>query len=162
MQQLNATQIKKSFINTSRREVEKIALPPNLAEIEWAELDYFGWADAKIPQRAYIVVPVDDVPRGLMLRAVPMAKSQAMCSWCEDLHETTGVRMFTAKKAGHSGRNGNSLGTLIHGNFECSEIVRNPPRAVEGHNDFEAHVSMRVEKLNERATSFVKRVLGEK
>ncbi|MGO3179191.1 MAG: FBP domain-containing protein, partial [Brevibacterium linens] len=63
MQQLNATQIKKSFINTSRREVEKITLPPNLAEIEWAELDYFGWADAKIPQRAYIVVPVDDVPR---------------------------------------------------------------------------------------------------
>ena len=100
MQQLNATQIKKSFINTSRREVEKITLPPNLAEIEWAELEYFGWADAKIPQRAYIVVPVDDVPRGLMLRAVPMAKSQAMCSWCEDLHETTGVGCSQRRRPG--------------------------------------------------------------
>lgn len=162
MQQLNATQIKKSFINTSRREAEKITPPANLAEVEWAKLEYFGWADTKIPQRAYIIVPVDDVPRGLMLRVVPIAKSQAMCSWCEDLHETIGVRMFTAKKAGSSGRNGNTLGTLIHGDFECSEIVRNPPRAVEGHNDFETHVSMRIGKLNERATNFVKRVLGEK
>lgn len=88
MQQLNATQIKKSFINTSRREAEKITPPADLAEIEWAKLEYFGWADTKIPQRAYIIVPVGDVPRGLMLRVVPIAKSQAMCSWCEDLHQS--------------------------------------------------------------------------
>lgn len=162
MQQLTENQIKKSFVNASRREVEKIKLPAHIAEADWSNREYIGWTDPKILQRSYVIVPVDDVPRGVVLRSAPSAKKQAMCNWCEDIHELDGVRMFIAKKAGSSGRNGNTLGTLIHGEFECPDMVRNPPRAIEGQNDPEAFIARRVATLSDHAATFVKRIMGTK
>lgn len=62
MQQLTENRIKKSFVNASRREVEKMKLPASLTEVEWAEREYLGWTDPKIPQRGCVVVPVDGAP----------------------------------------------------------------------------------------------------
>ncbi|WP_309131090.1 FBP domain-containing protein [Brevibacterium sp.] len=162
MKQLTENQVKKSFVNASRREVEKIRIPDHLAEADWSNREYIGWTDPKIPQRAYVIVSIDEVPHGLVLRSTPSAKSQAMCNWCEDIHELGNVKMFVAKKAGSSGRNGNTLGTLIHGDFNCSELVRTPPRAVEGQNDPEAFIARRVATLSEHAETFVRRIIGSK
>lgn len=162
MQQLTENQIKKSFVNVSRRELEKIKIPAHLAEVDWASREYVGWTDPKIPQRSFVIVPVDGIARGVVLRSTPTAKKQAMCNWCEDIHELTGVKMFVAKKAGPSGRNGNTLGTFVHGDFDCHDMVRTPPRAIEGQNDPEAFIARRIAKLSDHAATFVKRIMGEK
>lgn len=162
MEQLTENQIRKSFVNASRREVEKIRVPDHLVEVDWTDREYIGWTDPKVPQRAYVIVPVDDVPRGLLLRSAPSTKNQAMCNWCEDIHELGNVTMFVAKKAGSSGRNGNTLGTLIHGDFTCSELVRTPPRAIEGQNDPDAFIARRIATLSGHAEAFVRRIIGTK
>lgn len=158
MQQLTEYQIKKSFVNDSHREIEKVKFPPHFAEVDWSEREYRGWTDPKIPQRAYVIVPVDGIARGLLLRSEAPTKSQAMCNWCEDIHELAGVNMYVAKKAWPSGRNGSTLGALIHGEFNCHEMVRTPPRAIEEQDDPEAFIGRRIAKLSDHAANFVKRV----
>ena len=153
-------QIATSFVNASRRELAALTLPEDLESIDFSEREIFGWYDRKIPQRAYVLVDTGDAVRGILLRSNGGAAVQAMCNWCEDLQVTSGVRMFVAKKAGSSGRNGNTLGTLIHERFDCPALVRRPPGALAGMVDPEAHRDRRVATLTEHASAFVNRILG--
>nr|WP_264298411.1 FBP domain-containing protein [Brevibacterium sp. FME17] len=81
-----------------------------------------------------------------------------MSNLCEDLHEINDVKMFVAKKAGSS----NTVGTLIHSDFDCSELVLDPPRAIEGHNHPETHIASRIATLSGHAENFAKRLMGTK
>ncbi|XGX79366.1 hypothetical protein LQK93_02169 [Terrabacter sp. BE26] len=84
MKPLTEQEIRASFINASRREAKQASLPPELdrpAE-RWESLDFLGWTDRSSPQRAYAVVPVDDEPVGILLRASERTrKASAMCAW---------------------------------------------------------------------------------
>ena len=148
--------IRASFANASKKEVSDMSLPESFDSIDFERLDYFGWRDRKIARRAYIAVPTDDGLVCVMLKQAEAAPRQrAQCSWCQDVTLPNDVALFTARRAGAAGRNGNVIGTLVCANFECSSNVRKlPPMAYIGF-DAEAARIDRILTLQIRATDFV-------
>jgi hypothetical protein len=157
---LTDNEIRASFVNASRREAKQANLPADLdLGLRWETLDYLGWVDRSNPQRAYAVVPVDDEPVGLLLRASERTrKASTMCAWCEDVFATSDVTLFVARRAGAAGREGNSLGTLVHADFSCSTHVRRLPNGMEGGLDPLALVERRIEELRARSSAFARRL----
>ena len=120
MHPLTENQIRASFINTSQRERNAVAMP-ELANINWDEVDFLGWRDRKIDNVGYVVVWLGEEPVGVMLRTGNgRTRARPQCSWCEDVHLPNDVVFFSAKRAGQAGRNGNTVGTLVCAGFECS------------------------------------------
>jgi hypothetical protein len=70
------------------------------------------------------------------------------------------VLLWVAKRAGQSGRNGNTLGTLICADFLCSRNVRVEPPANEINPDPAAVVLRQIDGLVARTAQFVERVQG--
>lgn len=148
--------IRASFVNASKKEVSDMSLPENFDSIDFEKLDYFGWRDRKIARRAYIAVPTDDGLVCVMLKqAEASPRSRAQCSWCQDITLPNDVALFTARRAGAAGRNGNVIGTLICANFECSRNVRKLPPVVYLGFDADAARVERILTLQIRATDFV-------
>ncbi|RKW70804.1 FBP domain-containing protein [Galactobacter caseinivorans] len=165
MQSLTLAQIRASFVNTSRREATQATPPQDLSTVEWDSLELFGWSDPRSPQRAYVIIPTQhakakDGVVGIMLRAVPAPPRQAMCALCEDITQVSDVKMFSAKMAGSAGRNGDTLGTMIHADFSCSTHARRFPSRLEGQDDPQAFIAARTDRLREHAERFALRVLG--
>ena len=153
---LNDTTIRDSFVNASRKELSDLTLPAGFAEIDWAKLDYVGWNDPKRPRRAYVVVPVGDVAVGVLLRrAETKPASRAQCSWCQDVRLPNDVVFFSARRAGAAGRNGDTVGTLVCAEFECSRNVRTPPAMAYIGFDVAAARLERIASLQTRAATFV-------
>ena len=158
---LNNESVRASFINASRKELADLALP-DLATLDWDRLDYLGWRDAKFAKRAYIVVPVDDGVIGVVLKQADAdPRSRAQCSWCQDITLPNDVVIYGARKAGHAGRKGDTLATLLCENFQCSANVRKlPPVAYLGF-DVEAARADRMLGLRARAAAFASAVRAE-
>ncbi|CAN5481681.1 FBP domain-containing protein [soil metagenome] len=144
-------------MNASRKEATDLTLPPQFADLAWDKLDYLGWRDPRLARRAYIVVPLTEGPVGILLKQAEVApRSRAQCSWCQDVHLPNDVVLYTARRVGAAGRNGNTVGTLICSNFECSANVRKlPPVAYIGF-DVEAARQARIAALREHATAFAR------
>ena len=151
---LDDTTIRASFVNATRKELADLLLP-DLAEIDWDRLDYLGWRDARLSKRAYIVVPLPDGPVGIVLKqAEASPRTRAQCSWCQDITLPNDVVLYGARRSGAAGRNGNTVGTLICSNFECSRNVRTlPPTAYIGF-DVEAARDRRIATLRTRSGDF--------
>ncbi|MHC5797117.1 FBP domain-containing protein [Lacisediminihabitans sp. FW035] len=156
MKELSAADVRTSFVNTSLRERKAITLPADFNTLVWADLDYLGWRDPKLPTVGYVVSYLDDGPTGVMLRqSEGRTRSRAQCSWCEDVTLPNDVHYFTARRAGLAGRAGNTVSTLICAHFECSANVRKlPPLAYTGFDRDAARVK-RIESLGLRAGRFV-------
>ncbi len=158
MEKINEKRIRKSFVNASRRESTELPVPKDLDTADWENIDFLGWPDPRNPQRSYAVVPVEDQLIGFILTTTQSgAHKQAMCSWCEDITETSDIRMFTAKLGGAAGRKGDTIGTMIHAGFECSRFVRRMPTPQEG-GDPEQFVATRVSKLRAQIAGFAIRL----
>jgi hypothetical protein len=151
-------QLRASFLNVSQRERQNILLP-EAGGIPWDDLDYLGWRDRKQPQLGLVVVDLDGVAAGVLLRqAENSPRTRAQCSWCEDVQLPNDVVFFSAKRAGAAGRDGNTLGTLVCAKFECSANVRKqPPMAYLGF-DVAAERLRRMAVLREHAQEFVRRI----
>ncbi len=167
MEPLTDKQIRASFVNASRREAAQAVLPV-LDTLDWERLDYLGWRDRKAPLVAYAVVPVDGTPTGVLLRstdAKERIRRRAVCAWCEDVVATDDVSLYVARRAGASGRRGNTIGTLICTHFLCSANVRRPPTRTEAGSAIEEvraqMVANRIEGLRTRSAAFVAEVLRE-
>lgn len=166
MNPLTPEQIRSAFINTSRREAAQATLP-ELPE-DWSRLDLLGWNDAKRPKLSYVVLELDDTPTAILLRANDprsRVRRAAMCAWCEDIVETGDVSMFVARRAGPAGRKGNSIGTMLCADFECSRNVRRRPTPSEVLSDDPVDravfIDRRIDGLRRRSTQFVRQVLSE-
>ncbi|WP_092551858.1 FBP domain-containing protein [Herbiconiux ginsengi] len=157
---LSDSTIRASFVNATRKELNDLALPTGLDEIDWTKLDYLGWRDRKNPRRAFVVIPVDGSPVGVMLRqAEATPRTRAQCSWCRDVHLPNDVVFFSARRSGAGGRNGNTVGTLVCAEFECSANVRKTPPVAYIGFDVDAARSERIESLRMRAAGFAAEVL---
>ena len=151
--------LRSSLINASLRERKALTLPPDFATLQWEKLDYLGWRDPKMPAVGYVVVHLEEGPIGILLRQSDgQIRSRAQCSWCEDVRLPNDVVLFSAKRAGPSGRNGNTIATLACANFECSTNVRKlPPVAYLGY-DIEAARVRRIEALQLHVQQFVRHI----
>lgn len=159
MRTFTAQQLQSSFINASLRERQNITLPADLDSVAWDNLDFLGWRDRKIPSLGYVIVELDDGPVGILLRQSDgKIRARPQCSWCEDVLLPNDVVLYSVKRTGAAGRNGNTLGTLACANFECSSNVRKrPPVAYLGF-DVDAARQRRIETLQERVSDFVRDV----
>ena len=128
--------------------------------MDWDRLDYLGWRDPKFPQRGYLVSVIDGEPVGLVLRAPDASsrRSKILCELCRDVFSKLDVLMWVAKKSGTAGRRGDTAGTLICANFECSANVRVPPKPTAMYPDPQVIVDRQITGLQERAQAFVTRI----
>lgn len=159
MNPLTDGDIRSSFLNATLRERKSLTLPGALGELQWQHLDYLGWRDQKQPQVGYVIAELDGEPAGILLRqAERTPRTRAQCSWCEDVQLPNDVVFFSAKRAGDAGRRGDTLGSLVCVNFECSvNVRRRAPMAYIGFDVEEAR-RRRIEALREHVAAFARRV----
>jgi hypothetical protein len=158
---LSDRDLRGSFVNASRGEVQRAPLP-DLTEQPWADLDYLGWVDPKAPQAGYLVTETDRHGLvGLALRRNNGSAHRArMCSLCTTVHGGTGVSLMVARRAGKPGRDGNTVGLDICSGLDCSSYARGlvpVPAASAVHETLP--VDARVARLRRNLDAFVERVL---
>ena len=163
MEALSDQQIRRSFVNCSRGLADRITLPADFGTLPWAQLDFLGWHDPKIPAQAYIVVPQGDRLVGMLLRSADAAtrrKGSGLCNLCHSARTANDVLLFAAPRAGASGRAGNTVGTYICADLRCSLYARGMlklplPQAESGSPE------LRSELLRDRLGDFVARMLEQ-
>ncbi|MEU4114658.1 FBP domain-containing protein [Kitasatospora sp. NPDC028055] len=127
MEPLTDPEIRASFVNCSKGEARRLNLPRGLAELPWADLDFLGWRDQGAPDRAYLVAPHAGGLVGVTMRSPMVRRSLTktnVCSLCITAHAGSGVALLAARRAGASGREGNTVGTYICADLACSLYVR--------------------------------------
>ncbi len=127
MRPLTEPQVRRSFVNCSRGEAQGLTLPRGFADLDWAGLDVLGWRDPKAPLRGYLVLDLADGPVGIAVRAADSRMSSGtavMCLLCQTGQAGDAVSLFTARRTGEAGRNGNTVGTYICADLGCSDRVR--------------------------------------
>ncbi|WP_033319039.1 FBP domain-containing protein [Streptomyces yerevanensis] len=127
MRPLTEQDIRNSFINCSKGEAKRLAIPRDLAERPWNDLDFLGWRDPGAPDRSYLVTEREDRLVGVTLRFPSSQRGflhRSMCSLCMTTHPGSGVCLMTARKAGAAGREGNSVGVYMCADLACSLYVR--------------------------------------
>ncbi|SOC47519.1 FBP C-terminal treble-clef zinc-finger [Blastococcus aggregatus] len=158
MHALTEQQVRRSFVNCSQGEAKGLALPKDFADLDWAGLELLGWRDPKAPLRGYLVVETADGAVGLAVRAAESRMSPqttAMCLLCQTARSADAVSLFTARRTGAAGRNGNTLGTYICADLGCAERVRTDiPPWLQDRNPAEV-VAERAAELRERVRGFV-------
>ena len=163
MRPLTEQQVRRSFINCSRGEAQGLALPKGFAELEWADLDLLGWRDPKAPLRGYLVLEGAEGPVGLGVRAAESrmsSRTAVMCLLCQTGQGGDAVSLFTARRIGEAGRNGNTVGTYICADLRCSDRVRTEiPPWLQLRDPAEV-VAERAAELRGRAEGFLDAVRG--
>jgi hypothetical protein len=160
---MTEAEIRRSFINCSRGEAKTLTLPRGFDELAWGELEMLGWRDPKAPLRGYIVVQGDVLegdaqPVGIAVRAAESrmsSRTAAMCLLCQTGQSGDAVSLFTARRTGEAGRNGNTVGTYMCADLACSRRVRTEiPSWLLERNPAEV-VAERAAELRERVRGFV-------
>jgi hypothetical protein len=124
---LSEQDIRASFINCSKGEAKRLAVPRDLAERPWEDLDFLGWRDPGAPDRSYLVTEREGRLVGVALRFQPAQRGflhRSMCSLCLTTHPRGGVSLMAARKAGPAGREGNSVGAYMCTDLACSLYLR--------------------------------------
>ncbi|ANS69891.1 hypothetical protein SLINC_7667 [Streptomyces lincolnensis] len=127
MRSLTEQDIRTSFINCSKGEAKRLAVPRDLAERPWDDLDFLGWRDPGAPDRSYLVAERDGKLLGVTMRFPSSQRGflhRSMCSLCLTTHRGGGVSLMTARKAGTAGREGNSVGLYMCTDLACSLYLR--------------------------------------
>lgn len=153
MRPLTEREIRASFVNCTKGEAKRLALPGDLGLQPWDDLDFLGWRDPASPQRAYLVATSGDALVGVALRLASAHAGQArrsMCSLCLTTHTSGGVSLMTARRSGRSGQRGNSVGAYICADLNCSLYLRGKKAAGAGGR---LHESLTVEAKIERTAA---------
>ncbi|WP_327636048.1 FBP domain-containing protein [Kribbella sp. NBC_00482] len=162
MEPLSAEDIRRSFVNSSKSQVKKLALPPSFTELPWESLDFLGWRDGKAPNRGYVVVQRDAGVTGIAVSTQTSGAARrfaGLCDLCNTAHHVSDVALFVARRAGSAGREGNTVGMYICADLACSLYIR-------GLKDLDlpqgetVGPDVRAKRLATRLESFVQRVLA--
>ncbi|BDI23363.1 FBP domain-containing protein [Herbiconiux sp. L3-i23] len=162
MHALTEKQLRSCFVNSTLRERNAMPLPDRFGDLDWDSLDFLGWRDPKQPNLGYVVAEVDGEPVGLILRkAEGGSRTRPQCNWCEDVTLPNDVLFFSVKRAGAAGRKGDTVGTLVCAEFECSANVRRRPTLAYVGFDVEAAKQQRIDSLRERVQNFARSVMRD-
>ena len=161
MKELTESEIRSCFVNATKGEIDRMPLQ-GLHEVLWESREYLGWRDPGSPLRGYLVHWLGERPVGVILRASEVGLRHgisAMCALCRTPQPGGQVTMFSAPKAGESGRNGNSVGTYICDDLACSIIIRILPAPHPMQPSPEELLAKRTAGLIERVQNFTDAVL---
>ncbi|TDE27586.1 FBP domain-containing protein [Actinomadura sp. 6K520] len=165
MEPVTERDLRASFVNCSRGEARRLALPRDFTGLPWDDLDFLGWRDPRAPERAYLVAERGGRPTGIALRAASGAPrgftARSMCSLCLTTRTGGAVSLMTARRTGEAGRQGNSVGRYLCGDLDCSLYVRGTKRSVAG-GDLEESLSLedRVARIRVNLHAFLDKVTG--
>ena len=126
VQPLTEQEIRAAFVNCSKGEAKRLNVPHDLASRPWDDLDFLGWRDPQAPERAYLVARAGGRPVAIRLRCPAPSHGQrrsTMCSICMTTH-AGGVSLMVAALSGSAGQQGNSVGTYICSDLDCSLYTR--------------------------------------
>ncbi|MGH3416951.1 MAG: FBP domain-containing protein [Actinocrinis sp.] len=125
---ISEAELRASFVNCTKGEAGRLAVPRGLAKLPWQDLDFLGWRDAGAPDRGYLVAEYHGELVGLNMRVATNVRRRlvktTVCSLCLTSHSGLGVSLFAAAKAGTAGRQGNTVGTYICADLACPLYVR--------------------------------------
>ncbi|MEN3608466.1 FBP domain-containing protein [Plantactinospora sp. ZYX-F-223] len=158
---LTEPDIRASFVNCTKGEAKRLAVPRDLDEAPWADLDFFGWRDPAADERAYLVAESGGGLVGVALRAAPQTGRvrRSMCSLCLTTHTGDGVSLMTARKAGREGRQGNSVGAYLCTDLACSLYLRGKKDAGR-RLDETITLPEKIERTTASLAAFLDRVRG--
>lgn len=145
------------MINCSKGDTKRMTISQGVVETDLDEVEFVGWHDPKMPPRAYVLTLHDDTLTGLVLRAATGGdRRAAMCALCRTTHSNGDVSLYTARRAGASGREGSSVGTYICDDLACpvtARLERAPNATVTP--DLGLPVDERVAGLRARLNAFL-------
>ena len=156
-------QLRRSFVNCSRGEANAMTLPRTFAVTAWQDLVVLGWRDPRAPLRGYLVVERDGEPVGIAVRAADSrmsARTAATCLLCQTTRSGSDVSLFTARRAGGAGRQGNTVGTYMCADLGCAARARTEIPAWLRERDPTEVAAERTAELELRVHGFVDSVLG--
>ncbi|MEU5526933.1 FBP domain-containing protein [Micromonospora chersina] len=161
MTPLTEPDIRASFVNCTKGEVKRLALPRDLAERPWADLDFLGWRDPAAAERAYLVAESGTGLLGVALRVAPQTGRvrRSMCSLCLTTHTGDGVSLMTARKAGRDGRAGNSVGSYLCTDLACSLYLRGKKNAGR-RLDESITLAEKIDRSAANLAAFLQQVVG--
>ncbi|WP_116950263.1 FBP domain-containing protein [Jiangella endophytica] len=164
MRPITEDDIRRSFVNCSKGEAQRLAVPRDLGEQPWDDLDFLGWRDPGAPDRGYLVTERDDGLVGVTLRAASKAArgftTRSMCSLCLTTHTSGGVSLMTARRTGEAGRQGNTVGQYLCSDLACSLYVRGRKKSIVGIEiDETITVDEKVARARRNLTTFLGAVL---
>jgi hypothetical protein len=146
MKPVTERDIRASFVNCTKGEVKRLAVPRDLADRPWDDLDFLGWRDPAAPERAYLVTESGDGLLGVALRkATSGQKRRSMCSLCLTTHDD--VSLMTARKAR---QRDNSVGAYMCADLACSLYLRGKKDAGPGSR---LHESLTLPEQIDRTTA---------
>lgn len=161
MNPLTEQEIRASFVNCSKGEAKRLNVVRGLDEQPWADLELLGWRDPQSRTRAYLVAPYGEGVRGIVLRASDSGTGvprKNLCTLCLTPHAAGGVALLVAPRAGKAGQNGDSVGTYICADLQCSAYVRGRKVTSMGRLPESLTVEQRVERLETNLAAFLGRV----
>jgi hypothetical protein len=159
MRPVTEAEIRSSFVNCSKGAARRLAVPRDLVDRPWADLDFLGWVDPAARDRAYLVADLGDRLVGVTLRVAQGQGRRSMCALCLTTHSGGGTSLMTARKAGKAGQLGNSVGALICTDLACSLYLRGKKDPGPGGRLRESlTVEEQVERLTGDLTTFLARV----
>ena len=133
MRPLTQREIRASFVNCTKGEATRMHVPHDLDSRPWGELDYFGWRDPQSPARGYLVADLDGQLQGITLRApqsLGRLRPQEHVLAVPD--DALRRRLPDGRpRAGRRGQQGNTVGTYICSDLQCSLSIRGR-RRVDG------------------------------
>jgi hypothetical protein len=159
MREVSELDIRGSFVNCLRGEAERLAVPRDLAQTPWEDLEFLGWNDPAAPERSYIATERDDRLVGVALRYPAKQRGflhRSMCSLCLTTHPGNGVSLMAARKTGAAGREGNTVGLYMCTDLACSLYIRGKKRTEPGGRMEESlTVEEQVERTRTRLFAFL-------
>jgi hypothetical protein len=162
MRSVTEAEIRESFVNCTRGEARRAALPRGLAEVAWEQLEFLGWQDPASPGRAFLAATHNDETVAIRLQFQPrprLVDKRSMCSLCLTTHPGDGVALMVARRSGAAGRRGDTVGLYICRDLACSEYTRGtrqPALATQTHETLT--VEEKLERLRSRLAEFLTRV----
>lgn len=162
MEPINEAAIRASFVNCTKGEAARMNLPRDFAELPWADLDYLGWRDPGAPERGYLVTEYGGRAVGVALRSGSGGgggfTARSICTLCKTTRTGGGVTLMSARKAGESGRNGNSVGQYICADLACSLYVRGKKVSAGTLLDETLDLETRIARVRTGVEAFMRRV----
>lgn len=158
---LTEAQVRASFVNCSKGEAKRLNVPRELDRQPWDDLDLLGWRDPQSRTRGYLVTEREGRPYGVVLRATDGAGGaprKNLCTLCLTPHSAGGVVLLVAPRAGKAGQNGDSVGTYICADLQCSLYVRGKRVSDMGRLPESLSVEGKIERLRTNLDAFLARV----
>jgi hypothetical protein len=154
---LRAETVRRSMINCSRGDASRMSIPAEVLATDLAEREFVAWHDPKAPQRAWLVAEHEGALAGVLMRvaAAPPKRRTALCALCRTTRTSGDVSLFTAPRAGASGRAGNSVGTYLCDDLDCPATVRLTSVTATVRPEVGRPVEDRVEGLRQRLDAFL-------